>query len=140
MTRKPKWLRIAAIIALLWNVIGCVAILADLRIGPEQIAKLPAAEQAMYAARPLWSVGGSLLAVIAGTFGSLGLLLTRRWSMLLLWASLAGVVLQDLGLWMAANSTHSTSNVAVVMQVMVLAISIGLVVLARRADRMTLLR
>ena len=140
MAGTPKWLRIAAIIALLWNVIGCVAILADLRIGPEQIAKLPAAEQAMYAARPLWSVGGSLLAVIAGTFGSLGLLLTRRWSVFLLWASLAGVALQDLGLWMVAHLTHSTTSVAVAMQAMVIAISIGLVVLARRAERMALLR
>ena len=41
----PRWFRPVAVIALLWNVLGCVAYLADVTMKPEDIAKLTEAQR-----------------------------------------------------------------------------------------------
>ena len=40
MTPMPKWFRPVAVIALLWNLLGCFAYLMDVTMKPEDIAKL----------------------------------------------------------------------------------------------------
>ena len=48
----PGWFRPVAVVALLWNLLGCVAYLADVTMKPEDIAKLTEAQQALMASRP----------------------------------------------------------------------------------------
>lgn len=42
----PKWFKPVVVVALLWNLMGCLAYLADVMVSPEAIAKMSAAEQA----------------------------------------------------------------------------------------------
>jgi hypothetical protein len=132
MNPAPRWFLPVAIVALLWNVIGCAAYLQDVMLTPDDIAKLTADQQALHAARPGWSVAATAVAVWAGALGSLGLVLRRRWATPLLIASLAGVILQDIGLF-AMSGTAQVPSAAFVLQGLVLAIAIGLVLLARKA-------
>lgn len=132
MNPAPKWFVPVAIVALLWNLIGCAAYLQDVMLTPDDIAKMTADQQALYAARPGWSVAATAVAVWAGALGSLGLILRRRWATPLLIASLAGVILQDVSLF-AMSGTAAVPSAAYVLQGLVLAIAIGLVLLARRA-------
>jgi hypothetical protein len=136
MPRPPKWFVPVAVIALLWNLAGLAAVLADLRLTAADIDALPPAQQALYHARPMWSVVGSVLAVGAGSLGCLGLVVKKRWALSLLWASLAGILLQDLGLLVVSRVAGSIGTVAIVLQGVVLLIGIGLVLLARRACRL----
>lgn len=62
MTAAPKWFKPVVIVALLWNLLGCMAYLSDVMLKPEDIAKMTAAQQAMYNARPAWAVGATALA------------------------------------------------------------------------------
>lgn len=78
MNKPPLWFFVVAVIALLWNAAGLMAVVADLRLSAADIAALSPDQQAMYAARPGWSVVGSVLAVGAGTLGCLLLLLRKR--------------------------------------------------------------
>ena len=133
MKRQPLWFRVAIAVALLWNVLGLLAVLADLRLSASDIAALPAQQQALYKARPLWSVGASIVAVVGGTLGCLALLLRKRFSVVLLHASLVGVVLQDVGIFVVAGAAKAANPVPFVLQGIVLVVSIGLVFLARRA-------
>lgn len=126
----PKWLRPVAVLALLWNLLGVAAFVADLLVSPDDVARMDAAQRAMYEARPLWSVVGTGVAVIAGALGSLGFLLRRRWARGLLAASLAGVVAQDTG--MAPAVAGLPSPVVLALQGLVLVVAIALLVLARR--------
>jgi hypothetical protein len=121
-----------AAIALLWNLAGLFAVIADLRLSAADIAALPAEQQALYAARPLWSVVASVVAVTAGTLGCLALLMRKRWALALFYLSLVGVVLQDIGIFWVAGAAKSGSPVPFVLQGAVLLIAIGLVALARR--------
>ncbi len=133
MPKPPLWFTLLAGLALLWNLAGLLAVVADLRLSAADIAALPAEQQAMYAARPLWSVVASVVAVAAGTLGCLALLLRRRWSLALLYLSLAGVLLQDIGIFLVAGAARTGNPVPLVLQSLVLVIAIGLIALARRA-------
>lgn len=133
MNAAPKWFLPLAIVALLWNLLGCMAYLADVRITPEQLAQMSAPQQALYASRPAWAVAATALAVWGGAAGCLGLILRRRWALPLLLVSLLGVVAQDIGLFVLSDAAALAGKVVYVLQGLVLAVAMALVWLARRA-------
>ena len=133
MNRRPLWFTVVIAIALVWNVLGLLAVLADLRLSAADIAALPAQQQALYRARPLWSVGASIVAVVGGTLGCLALLLRKRAAFSLLYASLVGVVLQDIGIFIVAGAGRIANPLPFILQGLVLVISVGLIFLARHA-------
>ena len=132
MNTSPTWLKVVAVIALLWNLLGCWAFALDLRLTPDDVAALPDAEKALHAARPAWAVIATAVAVIAGALGSLGLLLGRKWSFVLFVLSLIGILVQDYGLFVLADAVALAGPVVAVMQGIVLLIGIALVVLSRK--------
>jgi len=127
MNTPPKWLRFMAIVAALWNLLGCIAFGADLNLSPEDIVGLPASQQALYAARPAWAVAATGIAVGGGVIGCIGLFLRKKWALPVLVLSLIGILLQDFGLFVLVDGAALAGPVAVVMQSVVLAIGIGLV-------------
>jgi hypothetical protein len=131
MEQPPKWFLPVAIAALLWNLLGCAAYLSDVMLTPEDVAKMTADQQALYAARPAWSVAATAIAVWGGAAGCLGLIMRKRWALPLLIASLAGVIVQDVSLF--GLSGVAVPPVALVLQGLVFVIAIGLVLLARKA-------
>jgi hypothetical protein len=133
MAASPKWLRPVAVVALIWNLLGCAAYLADVTLTPADVAKMTPDQQALYAARPAWAVGATAVAVWFGAAGSVGLMLRKKWSVPLLLASLAGLIVQDAALFGFAAS--KVGPLAVVLQLLVLIIAIGLVMLARKGTR-----
>ncbi|HZF97193.1 MAG TPA: hypothetical protein VEY92_02920 [Pseudoxanthomonas sp.] len=133
MSAPPKWFKPVAVAAVLWNLLGCAAVAFDLSLSPDDVAKLPAADQALYAARPGWAVAATLVAVVAGALGSLGLLLRRKWAHpVVLALSLAGIVVQDIGLFVLTDGAALGGPAVVVMQALVLAVGVGLVLLGRK--------
>lgn len=135
MSRPPFWFTLLAAGALLWNLAGLFAVVADLRLSASDIAALPAEQQALYAARPLWSVVASVVAVGGGTLGCLGLLLRQRWAITLFYLSLASLVVQDVGIFLVAGAAKSGNPVPIVLQGVIFVIAIGLAVLARHASK-----
>ena len=134
MNKAPKWFFGIALVALLWNLLGCMAFFADLQLSPQDVAKLTPAEQTLYNARAAWAVAASALAVFGGAAGCVGLLLRKRWAFVLLSLSLVGVLVQDFGLFVLVNGAALAGTVAVVLQSIVLAIAVGLVWLSRLAN------
>ena len=132
MNTPPKWFAVIAVVALLWNLLGCIAIAADLMLSPADVAKLSAAQQQLYAARAGWAVAASVTAVLGGAIGCIGLLLRKKWAFPVLILSLIGILVQDFGLFVVVDGATLAGPVAVVMQAIVLAIGIGLVVLSRK--------
>jgi hypothetical protein len=133
MNAAPKWFVPVAILAMLWNLMGCIALAGDLMLSAEDIARLPPEQQAMYAARPGWAVLATGAAVIGGLLGSLGLALRKRWARPLLVLSLVGLIAQDIGMFGLTDAVRSAGPAPLLLQGLVLAIAIGLVLLARRA-------
>lgn len=133
MNASPKWFKIVAIAAIVWNLLGCLAFASELNLSPEDVAKLPESQQALYAASPAWAVVATGTAVVGGVLGCIGLLWGKKWAFPALAISLIGILVQDFGLFVLVGGTTLASSAAIVMQAMVLAIGIGLVLLSRKA-------
>lgn len=133
MNKPPIWFTVVAVLALLWNLLGLLAVLADLRLSAADIASLPPSQQAFHAALPLWSVVASVVAVVGGSLGCIGLLWRKSWAPWALYASLAGVIVQDIGLFAVAGAVSVHGWIPVILQSVVLVIALALLALARRA-------
>ncbi len=134
MGKAPMWFVVVAVLALLWNLLGCTAYLIDVLKFTGDVAKMSAADQAAYALRPAWAVGATAVAVWFGAAGCVGLIMRRTWAMPLLVLSLLGVIVQDVALFALASGT-AVPTTAWVLQGVVLAVAVGLVWLARVAGR-----
>lgn len=126
MNQFPRWYTPVAVLAVLWNALGCFAVYTDLSLTAEQVAQLPQAMQDAYHARPTWSVIASAVAVLGGLLGSLLLLQKNPRANVLLWASLGGIVLQDISIVLDAYARAVVDNTALVMQGLVLVIALAL--------------
>jgi hypothetical protein len=134
MISAPRWFLPVAVLAMIWNLLGCAAFLADVTLTHEDVAKMSAAQQALYASRPAWAVAATGIAVWGGAAGCLGLILRKRWATWLLVASLAGVIVQDIGLFVLSKAASQAGPTVFVLQGLVLLVSVGLVLLARKAS------
>jgi hypothetical protein len=133
MTTAPKWFLPLAIIALLWNLMGCAAYLSDAMLSAADIAKMSDAEKAMVAARPAWAIAGTAVAVWLGALGCLALIFRKSWAVPLLVFSLLGVIAQDIWLFVLAPDTGMANGVDYGLQGLVLVIAVALVWLASKA-------
>ena len=133
MSKSPLWFKIVAVLAILWNLIGCVALASDVRLTPEDVKTLPDAQQALYASRPSWAVAGTAVAVIGGTLGSIALLLGKKSALPILVASLIGLLVQDYWMFVLIDGATLAGPIVVALQTAVLVIAIGLVFLSRKA-------
>ena len=130
----PTWFKVVAILAIVWNALGCAAYLAHVSITPEAIAAMPEAERALYESSPMWVDAAFAIAVWAGLAGSVLLALRRKQAPAVLVASLVGVLAQQGYNFGFSKVVEVYGMQAVVMPLMVLALGIALVFLARLAD------
>jgi hypothetical protein len=133
LNNVPRWFKPVAIVALLWNLLGCAAFLSDMMLKPEDIASLSAAQQAAYASRPAWAIGATAIAVWGGALGCLGLILRKRWALPLLLLSLIGVIAQDVALFAPGAGAGYVDPTAFVLQGVVLVVAAGLALLSYKA-------
>lgn len=133
MSQAPKWFLPVAIIAMLWNLMGCAAYLSDAMLTAADVAKMGEAEKIMYDARPAWAVAATAVGVWLGALGCLALILRKSWAVPVLLLSLLGVIVQDVWLFLLAPKTDLINGTVYGLQGMVLLISIGLASLARSA-------
>ncbi len=92
--KTPIWFWIVGIFALLWNGMGVGAYAADIMMTAEDFARLTEAEQNLLANRPFWVTAAFAVAVIAGFFGSVMLLLRKPIAVRLFLLSLIAVLIQ----------------------------------------------
>ena len=129
----PKWFNLAAIFALVWNLMGVLAFIGQITMTPEMIAELPQAEQALYASIPLWATIAFACAVFGGALGSLALLLKNPFAAPLFILSFVGVAVQMFHAFVLSNSFEVFGPGGTVMPMMVVVIAILLVYFAHKA-------
>jgi len=85
---------VVAGLALMWNLIGVANFAGTVFMTPETLASLPAEQQEMYIDNPMWMKITFAIATIAGTIGSIGLLMRKKWATLVLFVSMIAVIIQ----------------------------------------------
>jgi len=90
----PKWFWSIAIFFLLWNIMGVFSFFTHTFISEEALAVLPEKERELYGDYPIWTTVVFAIAVFFGLFGSLGLLLKKKWSKLAFIISICAILPQ----------------------------------------------
>jgi len=135
MNKVPIWFNIVAAVALLWNLLGALAVAMNFMITPEAIAALPVEQQQMYADTPMWSSYASLLAVSTGALGCIALLLRKSIAIPLFTLSILGLIAQDIGIFVIVDAVAVLGSSVLIMQAGVAIIAIGLFFLAKMAKQ-----
>jgi hypothetical protein len=88
------WYWVIAIVALLWNLTGCTFFAMELFAQEKIIESMTPEHQEWARSFPVWIYFLYGLAVFTGVGGSVGLLMRKGWSAILLVISLAAVIVQ----------------------------------------------
>jgi len=138
-TSVPIWYWVAAVLALLFECLGCFFYVAEVRLTPEQIAMLPLDQAAMLSARPSWYYAAFGVAVWVGLAGTVGLLLRKAWAVPALLISLIAVIVQFSAILIVPEMRTVTSD-ALLGPILVALVCYGIFMLARLAKRRGWLR
>lgn len=92
LAKTPIWFWIASGIALLWNLMGVSAYVAQLKMTAADIAAMPVDQRTLYENFPMWANIAFAISVFAGALGCIGLLMRKKWSLPVLGLSLLGVI------------------------------------------------
>lgn len=90
--KPPVWFWIVTIVLVLWEAMGCVACVTQIRLGAEAMGPVDEWSRNYYAALPVWYNWIYAVATFGGLLGGLALLLRRRLAATLFWISLAAVI------------------------------------------------
>ncbi len=131
--KPPIWFWVVSVLALLWNLLGVMAYLAQVNMTDEALAALPEAERALYENQPMWATMAFAIAVWGGALGSLALLLRKRWARAVLLISLIGIIIQMTHSFFLSNNFEVYGPGKMIMPIMIIVVGVLLVLFARMA-------
>lgn len=135
LKKPPTWFWVVSIAALLWNLMGVMAYLADAFMTAEALAQLSQEQQNLYEARPAWVTAAFAIAVWGGLLGSIALLLRKAWALTLFVISLIGVLAQNLYQFFLSNTFEVLGSAAMAFPILIISSSILLVVFSKWAKK-----
>lgn len=130
----PGWFKVVAGIALIWNLMGVMAFIAQMMMTPEMITTLPLAEQALYTNVPLWATIAFGCAVWGGALGCLLLVLRKALAFYFLLLSVCGVCVQMYHSFFVSNSFEVFGPGGAIMPAMVIVIAFVLLWFSKNAE------
>ena len=90
--KAPTWLRIVAVVLILWELMGCYACYTQIRYGAAAMGPVDDWSLNYYAALPVWYNWVYVVATFGGLLGGIALVLRDKRALPLFWISLAAVV------------------------------------------------
>lgn len=94
MNKPPTWFWVVAVLAVLWECMGCMSYLQEVTMSPATLAAMPAAQRDLWLMMPSWLFGVFAIAVWIGLAGAIALLLRRSIARTLFMVSLLAIVVQ----------------------------------------------
>ncbi|MES2288267.1 MAG: hypothetical protein V4530_00910 [Pseudomonadota bacterium] len=94
MNKPPTWFWIVAVLAILWECMGCMSYLQEVTMTPAQLAAMPVEQRDIWLMMPSWLFGVFAIAVWIGLAGAIALLLRKRLARSLFIVSLVAIVVQ----------------------------------------------
>jgi uncharacterized membrane protein len=131
--KNPAAFWIIAVVALIWNIMGVMAYLAQAYMTDEAKALLPEAERALYSNIPAWVTAAFAIAVFGGTLGALALLFRKKWATPIFIISLLGIIAQMIYNFFISGAMDVYGPGGMIMPVMVLIIGFFLVWYSKKA-------
>ena len=124
---------IIGVAALIWNLLGIVIYVGQVTMSPEALARLTEDQQNLITSTPVWANAAWAIAVNAGAFGSLLMLLRKGLAVPLFLISLIAIVIQDLEAFVLRDAYGVVGINSLIIPSMVFVIAIALVLYSRAA-------
>ncbi len=135
-TKPPAWFWVVSVLALLWNLLGVMNYLGNAFMKEAIKAEMTPEQVALMESTPAWVTAAFAIAVWFGAAGCVGLLLRKKWAKSTLGMSLIGVLVQTgYGFFMTNAAEVYGQTQAFIVPLMVIAIAVLLIFLARMAER-----
>ena len=131
--KLPIHFWIVGILALLWNLMGCVAYLGQRFMTEDMLAAMPEAEQEIFLNTPAWATAAFAIAVWGGLVGSIMLLIKKSGAGLIFIISFMGVLTQFSYNFLLANSIEIYGPGGLIMPIMVIVLAAFFIYYARMA-------
>lgn len=128
----PAWYWLVAVACLLFEGAGAYLFANSLTLDP---ATLPLDQRAIFDATPQWMTVAWAIAIGAGLFGAIGLLLRRRFAEPLLLGSLLAVAVQFSGLLLVRQLRELTPEEHLLVPIVILFLAYGFWQTAKLARR-----
>ncbi len=132
ISKPPAWFWVVSVIALLWNLMGVSAYLADAYTSVEQLEQMSQEIRELYEGRPAWATAGFAIAVFAGAIGSIALLLRKKWARPLLILSVLGSIVLNIHTFFLSNALEVMGANIVIMPIVVIVFGIYLIFFAKK--------
>ncbi len=133
-TNKPAtWFWVVNAIALVWNLMGVMAYLAQVMMSPEALQALPENERHLIESVPAWSISAFAIAVWGSTLGSILLLLRKKWATPVFIVAFVGIVVQMYYNVFLSKSIEVYGPGGMAMPIMVFAIGVFLIWFSRKS-------
>jgi len=122
----PVWYWVIAVVALLWNLLGCLFFAVEMFAQEAAIQSMTEPQKEWARSTPGWIYIVYGLAVSTGVAGSIGLLLRKGWTIPLFAISLVAVIVQMAYTMLLAGGLQVLGPSAAVMPSLVIAIAAAL--------------
>lgn len=132
--KPPFWFWLVAGIGLLWNLMGAYQFSIDPFVNEASLQNFTEAQQAAYAARPLWVTLAFGLSVLTGVLGCILLFLKKAWAGPVFLLSLLLVLAQSVYIFFLSNTLEVFGSFEGIINGIILAFGIGLMFFARHAS------
>lgn len=129
--KPPTWFWIVSVLALLWNLMGVGAYLADAFVSVEALGEMTQEMRELYEGRPAWVTAAFAAAVWFGALGCIALLLRKKWAVPVFLISLIGVIGQQIYNFFLSNTFEVMGSGAMFLPIMVVIIAVALWLFAR---------
>ena len=128
--KAPTRFWIVSVLALLWNLLGFMAFVAQLVTKPEDMSSDTAFQELMKEL-PSWYFVVFGIAVIFGSLGCVGLLMKAKWALPVFVVSLGGILGQQYYSYFMSNTLEVVGFAGTIFPTIVLLIAISLIFFSR---------
>ena len=129
----PRSYWVISALALLWNLVGVLAYVAQVTMSPEALAELPEAQRAILEATPAWATSAFAIATTTGVLGCVLLIIRNSWAVPMFLVSLSAVLVQMYHAFVIADAIQIMGPTVAIQPALVIAISSGLIWYSRHA-------
>ena len=119
--------------ALFWNLLGLFLYYQNVTITAADLQQAPSEMQDLVLNVPMWATSAYAIAVTAGVFGSLFMLLRKSWAVPVFILSLAGVIVQDFHAFVLKNAYSIIGPIWSAVSLVVFVVALLLVWYSRQA-------
>lgn len=130
--KPPTWFWVVSIIALLWNLMGVSAYLADAFTTIEQLEQMTQEQRELFEGRPAWVTAAFAIAVFAGALGSIALLIRKKWAKPVLIVSLIAALAQFVYNTFMTNTIEIMGVQAVIFPILILGFGLYLIFFSKQ--------